>query len=278
MRSQTATSVPRSARSSVNPVIGRPTGARVRFVPGSIALRGGAVAGSIDAVGADVVGFASGDRVAYLGGSIVGVTLVDSERLIGIPRDISDEQAAALLPKGLVARVLVKETHAVGGGETVLVHAAAGLLGSLIVGWAKLLGAAVIATVGSADSRAEALRAGADQVIVFGEEDIPERVFALTGGRGADVVYDGVGEATVDASLASLRRGGELVLYGRGPHDVRDEDKNVTVLRPRLSDHLRAGSIQQGAADLFLAIRSGAFDGVDIADLVTRPAAVALAA
>jgi NADPH2:quinone reductase len=250
----------------------------VRFVPGSIALRGGAVAGTIDAVGSDVVGFAPGDRVAHLGGSIVDVTLVDSENLIGIPRDISDERAAALLPKGLVARVLVKEAHAVGGRETVLVHAAAGLLGSLIVAWAKSLGATVIATVGSADARTQALRAGADQVIVFGEEDIPERVLALTGGRGVDVVYDGVGEATADASLASLRRGGELVLYGRGSREVRDEDQDVNVLRPRLSDHLRAGSIQQGAADLFLAIRSGAFDGVDTAQLVTGPAAVALAA
>lgn len=250
----------------------------MRFVPGSIALRGDAVAGTIDAVGADVVGFAPKDRVAYLGGSIVGVTLVDSENLIGIPRDISEDQAAALLPKGLVARVLVKETHAVGGRETVLVHAAAGLLGSLIVAWAKSLGATVIATVGSAGSRAQALRAGADHVVVFGEEDIPERVLALTGGRGADVVYDGVGEATADASLASLRRGGELVLYGRGSREARDADQDVTVLRPRLSDHLRAGSIQQGAADLFLTIRSGAFDGVDIAHLVTDPAAVALAA
>ncbi|MEO8932021.1 MAG: zinc-binding dehydrogenase [Lacisediminihabitans sp.] len=250
----------------------------MRFVPGSVALRGGAVAGAIDAVGMDVVGFASGDRVAYLGGKINGVTLVDSENLIGIPRDISDEQAAALLPKGLVARVLVKETHAVGGRETVLVHAAAGLLGSLIVGWAKLLGATVIATVGSASSRTRALQAGADHVIVFGDENVSERVLVLTGGRGVDVVYDGVGEATADASLASLRRGGELVLYGRGDRRARDADQEVRVLRPRLSDHLRAGSIQQGAADLFLAIRSGAFDGVDIARLVTDPSAVALAA
>ena len=278
MRSDTAHDPARSARSSAASPIGRPSGAQVRFVPGAIAVRGGAVAGTIDAVGADVVGFASGDRVAYLGGSIAGVTLVDSEKLIGIPRDVSEERAAALLPKGLVARVLVKEAHAVGGRETVLVHAAAGLLGSLIVAWAKSLGATVIATVGSSAARTRALQAGADQVIVFGEEDIPSRVLALTGGRGVDVVYDGVGEATADASLASLRHGGELVLYGHGSRETRDAGRDITVLRPRLSDHLRAGSIQQGAADLFLAIRSGAFDGVDIAGLVSDPAAVALAA
>jgi NADPH2:quinone reductase len=278
MRAHTSHALPRSAISSAKPVIGRPGGSQVRFVPASIALRGGAVAGTIDAVGSDVIGFASGDRVAHLGAGVVGVTLVDSENLIGIPRDISNEQAAALLPKGLVARVLVKETHAVGGREVVLVHAAGGLLGSLIVGWAKSLGATVIATVGSGSSRGQALAAGADEVIVFGEEDIPERVLEITGGRGADVVYDGVGEATTEASLASLRRGGELVLYGRGAREFRDDGRKVTVLRPRLSEHLRAGSIQQGASDLFLAIRSGAFDGVDIAPLVADPAAVALAA
>lgn len=270
----------RTATSQPGTRVGRPTGARVRFVPGAMALGGKAVAGTIDAVGGDVVGFAPGDRVAFLGSDsdIAEVRLLDSENLIGIPRDVTEDQAAALLPEGLVARVLVKEIHAVGGRETVLVHAAAGLLGSLIVAWAKSLGATVIATVGSADSAAAAVRAGADHVIVFGEEDIASRARVLTGGRGVDVVYDGVGGATYTASSASLRRGGELVLYGRAVMASRGDEQAVTVLRPRLSDHLRAGSIQQGAADLFLAIRSGVFDGLDVSRLVTRPAAVALAA
>ncbi|HXD60636.1 MAG TPA: zinc-binding dehydrogenase [Lacisediminihabitans sp.] len=256
----------------------------VRFVPDAVAIGGKAVAGTIDAVGHDVIGFASGDRVASLGAreEIAEVQLLDSENLIGIPRDVSAEQAAALLPQGLVARVLVKEAHAVGGRETVLVHAAAGALGSLVVAWAKSLGATVIATVGSAESRSIAARAGADRVIVFGDEDVAERVREYTDGRGVDVVYDGVGAATWESSLGSLRRGGELVLCGRaaeaqhGAEAARELE--VTILRPRVPEHLRGGSIQQGAADLFLAIRSGVFDGVEVEPLVRHPRSVALAA
>lgn len=252
----------------------------MRFIPGTVARSGKAVAGTIDAVGVDVVGFAPGDRVASLGsaGNIAEVRLLGSENLIGIPRDVSGEQAAALLPQGLVARVLVKETHAVGGGEIVLVHDAAGLLGSLIVAWAKSLGAMVIATVGSAESSDLALLAGADQVIVFGEQDVAARVRDITGGRGVDVVYDGVGNVTRASSLASLRRGGELVLFGHASELGYPEDQDVTILRPRIADHLRAGSIQQGASDLFLAIRSGVFAGVDVSRFVAEASAVALAA
>ena len=258
----------------------RPTGANVRFVPGAVALSGKAVAGVIDAVGADVVGFAAGDRVASLGGgeNIAEVRILESENLIGIPRDVTGEQAAALLPNGLVARVLVKETHAVGGGETVLVHAAAGLLGSLIVAWAKSLGATVIATVGSAESRSAALLAGADRVIVFGDEDVAARVREFTGGRGVDVVYDGVGNATHASSLDSLRRGGDLVLYGHAAVAAHSQEQDVSVLRPRLADHLRAGNIQQGASDLFMAIRSGVFAGVEVSRFVAAASTVALAA
>ncbi|MEO7123759.1 MAG: zinc-binding dehydrogenase [Lacisediminihabitans sp.] len=252
----------------------------MRFIPGSVARSGKAVAGTIDAVGVDVIGFAPGDRVASLGEArnIAEPRLLDSENLIGIPRDVSGEQAAALLPQGLVARVLVKETHAVGGGETVLVHAASGLLGSLIVAWAKSLGATVIATVGSTASAGAAILAGADQVIVFSEEDVAGRVAEITGGRGVDVVYDGVGTATTASSLASLRHGGHLVQYGRAAELPLPQDQDITVLRPRLADHLRAGSIQQGASDLFLAIRSGVFAGVDASRFATDASTVALAA
>lgn len=254
----------------------------VRFAPDAVARGGKAVAGTIDAVGQDVIGFAPGDRVASLGAraDIAEVVLLDSENLIGIPRDVTAEQAAALLPKGLVARVLVKEAHAVGGRETVLVHGAAGTLGSLIVAWAKSLGARVIATVGGPDAVAQAVHAGADEVIVFGADDVSARVRELTAGRGVDVVYDGIGIATRESSLASLRRGGELVLYGAAAlgQTGASGERDVRVLRPRLAEHLRGGSIQQGAADLFLAIRSGVFDGIDVTPLVTEPRAVALAA
>ncbi len=260
--------------------VGRPTGSRVRFIPAVIARNGKAVVGAIDAVGPEVVGFAPGDRVASLGEArnIAEQRILDSANLIGVPRDVSGEQAAALLPQGLVARVLVKESHAVGGGETVLVHGAAGLLGSLIVAWAKSLGAIVIATVGSAESAATAVRAGADRVIAFDEGDVVAQVMEFTGDKGVDVVYDGVGVATRASSLASLRRGGDLVLYGHAVLASRQEEQDVRVLQPRIVEHLRAGSIQQGAADLFLAIRSGVFSGVDVARFVVEASDVALAA
>jgi len=258
----------------------RPTGAGVRFVPAVVARNRKTVVGTIDAVGAEVVGFAPGDRVASLGTTrnIAEQRILDSGNLIGVPRDVSGEQAAALLPQGLVARVLVKEAHAVGGGETVLVHAADGLLGSLIVAWAKSLGATVIGTVGAEAAVETAKHVGADHVIVFSEDDVAAKVHELTGGRGVDVAYDGVGAVTRASSAASLRRGGDLVLFGRESELPFAPDEDITVLRPRMADHLRAGSIQQGASDLFLAIRSGVFSGIDVSRFVTDVASVALAA
>jgi NADPH2:quinone reductase len=251
---------------------GRPGTGQVRVRFGALALGlGGATsaAGTIDSVGVDAIGFVSGDRVAYWGGDAgrIAVRLVDVENLIGIPRGVSDQQAAALLPSGLAARTLVKEVHAVGGNDTVLVHAANTLIGSMTVAWAKALGATVIATVGSASGRDHALKSGADDVIVFGTADVTARVLELTGGRGVDVVYDGVGAATAATSLASLRRDGVLVQFGANPARIDPQDAaatGVSIIRAQLGQHRPGGSIQQGAADVFVAIRSGVFDGLPI--------------
>jgi NADPH2:quinone reductase len=253
--------------------IGRPGAGQVRVRFGALAIGlGGATsaAGTIDAVGPDAIGFVSGDRVAYWGGDSgrIAVRMVDVENLIGIPRGVSDHQAAALLPSGLAARTLVKEVHAVGGKDTVLVHAASTLVGSMTVAWAKALGATVIATVGSASGRDQALKSGADEVIVFGTEDVTARVLELTGGTGVDVVYDGVGAATVATSLASVRRDGVVVQFGLNPPRIDQQEaaaKAVSIIRAQLGQHRPGGSIQQGAADVFVAIRSGVFDGVPIA-------------
>ncbi|MDQ1550278.1 MAG: NADPH:quinone reductase [Microbacteriaceae bacterium] len=277
----TATGMKTTSRDS----IGRPGTGQVRVRFGALAFGlGGATsaAGTIDAVGEDAVGFVSGDRVAYWGGDAgrIAVRLVDVENLIGIPRGVSDQQAAALLPSGLAARTLVKEVNAVGGNDTVLVHAASTLLGSMTVAWAKALGATVIATVGSASGRDQAIKSGADDVIVFGEEDVTARVLEITGDRGIDIVYDGVGAATVATSLASLRRDGVLVQFGANQPRIDPQDaasKGVSILRAQLGQHRPGGSIQQGAADVFVAIRSGVFDGVPIARYPLSDSARALA-
>jgi NADPH2:quinone reductase len=265
--------------------VGRPGIGQVRVRFGALAFGlGGATsaAGTIDAVGLDAIGFVSGDRVAYWGGDAgrIAVRLIDVENLIGIPRGVSDQQAAALLPSGLAARTLVKEVHAVGGNDTVLVHAASTLVGSMTVAWAKALGATVIATVGSASGRDQAARSGADDVIVFGNEDVTARVLEITGGRGVDVVYDGVGPATAATSFASLRRGGVLVQFGANRARIDPQDaaaKDVSIRTAQLGQHRPGGSVQQGAADVFVAIRSGVFDGVQIARYPLAESARAIA-
>jgi NADPH2:quinone reductase len=156
----------------------------------------------------------TGDRVAWVSapGSYAEQVTVDPERAVPIPEDISDEVAAAALLQGITAHYLSTSTHEVEPGENVLVHAAAGGVGLLLTQIVAMRGGRVIATT-STDEKAELARdAGAADVI--GYDGFAERVRELTGGRGADVVYDGVGAATFDGSLASLRPRGDLILYG----------------------------------------------------------------
>jgi NADPH:quinone reductase len=156
----------------------------------------------------------TGDRVAWVStpGSYAEQVAVDAERAVPVPDGISDDLAAAALLQGITAQYLATSTHAVEEGENVVVHAAAGGVGLLLTQIVGMRGGRVIATTSTEEKAALAREAGAAEVIEY--EGFPERVKELTGGTGADVVYDGVGAATFDGSLAALRPRGELVLFG----------------------------------------------------------------
>lgn len=231
-------------------------------------------AGVVEAVGPGVTEFRPGDRVAYCGGSLLPVGAYSevrnfpAERAVRLPDDISFETAAAVMLKGLTAQFLVRRTHRVQPGDTVLIHAAAGGVGLLLVQWAKRLGATVIATAGN-DEKAELVRAhGADHVIVYTRENFTERTRALTNGRGVDVVYDSVGRATFLGSLDSLRPLGLMVSFGNASGKVEPFDigllaqkGSLFLTRPTLFTYIaRREDLLAMAEELFGALRDGWLD------------------
>lgn len=168
-------------------------------------------------VGKNVTNVKPGERVGYATmptGSYAEYRVLSADRLINLPDDISDEIAAAALHKGMTARYLVRKTFPISGGETILVHAAAGATGSILCQWAKYLGATVIGTVGSAAKAEHARKHGCDHVIRYTEEDFATRVREITTGKGVSVVYDSVGKDTFFKSLECLDPLGMMVLYG----------------------------------------------------------------
>ena len=183
-------------------------------------ILGGEAAGVVEAVGEAVTGVKPGDRVAYAAGgpayppgAYAEARNFPADRLIPLPEEIDDETAAGLVTKGLTAQYLLHGSYPVSPGQTILVHAAAGGVGSLLVQWASALGCRVIGVVGSEAKAAMAREAGAAHVLL-GSEDIAGRVRRLTAGEGVPVVYDSVGRDTFEASLASLRPNGTLVAFG----------------------------------------------------------------
>jgi NADPH2:quinone reductase len=183
-------------------------------LPGPIGSEAVAV---IEALGEGIEGFSVGDRVGCFGptrGAYADVWNVPVTEILSVPDDIDDHTAAAILLKGGTTEFLVERCARVQPGQTVLVHAAAGGVGHLLVGWLKAIGATVIGTVGS-EAKAQAARAaGADHVILNRQEDVAARVREITGGEGVPVVLDGVGAATWDASLKSASRRGLVVSFG----------------------------------------------------------------
>ncbi|MFL5799665.1 MAG: quinone oxidoreductase family protein [Actinomycetota bacterium] len=171
-------------------------------------------AGTVHEVGAAVEGIAPGDRVAWVAapGSYAEFVSVEAQKAIPVPGGVSDEEAAAVLLQGVTAHYLALSAYPVVEGDTVLVHAAAGGVGHLLTQVVKLRGGAVIATASTEEKAAFVRQSGADHVI--GYEDVASRVKELTGGKGVGAVFDGVGRATFDDSLASLRPRGVMVLYG----------------------------------------------------------------
>ncbi|HSD39787.1 MAG TPA: quinone oxidoreductase [Rhodocyclaceae bacterium] len=211
---------------------------------------GNEAAGVIEALGAGVGGFAIGDRVSYTGfvntlGAYSTARNLATSPLIRLPAGISTETAAASTMRGLTASYLLRRLHPFAGNETILLHAAAGGLGLILSQWAKLLGLRVIGTVSSAAKAEVALTHGCDAVIDYSREDVAARVRELTGGEGVAVVFDGVGAATFQASLDSLRRRGLLVCVGTASGLIPPFDPQILarkgslfLTRPALADYI----------------------------------------
>jgi len=181
--------------------------------PGPIGLE---AAGFVETVGDEVTAFIGGDRVAYYTspGAYAEKRLIKADEIFRLPDDITFEQAASVMIKGLTACMLLKHSHSVKPGEVVLIHAMTGGVGSLLSAWARHLGATVIGTVGSEMKKQLAFQRGFEHVVDLQTEDFSKVVSAITGGKGIDVVYDGVGLATFDKSVALVKPGGSAVLYG----------------------------------------------------------------
>jgi NADPH2:quinone reductase len=190
------------------------------FIPGQEG------AGLVTAVGEQAKLVKVGDHVAWSGvlGSYAEFVVSPEELLVPVPAAISDEEAAAAMVHGLTAHYLVNDAHKLKSGETALVHAAAGGVGLLLVQMARAIGARVIGTVSSEEKAQRAREAGADEVIVFTRQDFEPEVKRLTGGKGVEVVYDGVGKATFEKNLNVMRLRGMLVLYGMSSGSVLPVD------------------------------------------------------
>ena len=224
-------------------------------------------AGVVEALGEGVTRFQIGDRVAYNGtmGAYAEAALVPADRAVKVPGDVSLELAAAALLKGMTAEFLVRRCFHVKQSDIVLVHAAAGGVGQILVQWCKALGATVIATVGSEAKAAIARDLGADHVIDYSHEDVAARVGEITSGQGVAVVYDGVGKDTWTASLKSLARRGVLVTFGNASGPVPPfaplelSAKSAFVTRPRLFDYIvTTEELDESAQALFEVMSSGA--------------------
>ncbi|MCH7935840.1 MAG: quinone oxidoreductase [Proteobacteria bacterium] len=195
-------------------------------------------AGVIEEAGADVEGFAVGDRVAYaMGlGSYTEERVWGTDRLVKLPDNIDDQTAAAMMLQGMTAYYLLNRTYRVKPGDTILFYAAAGGVGLIACQWAKHLGAIVIGCVGS-EEKAELARAnGCDHSILYRDENVPERVKEITGGEGVPVVYDSIGKDTFEDSLDCLRPFGLMVSFGSASGPV--DPFNIASLGPKGSLHI----------------------------------------
>jgi NADPH2:quinone reductase len=192
-------------------------------LPAMPATLGMEAAGVVEELGASVTALKAGDRVAYASpppGSYAEARVMPADRLVKLPTAIDDRQAAAMMLQGLTVQYLIRRTHRVEAGETVLFHAAAGGVGLIACQWLKHLGATVIGTVGSQE-KAELARAhGCTHTINYRDEDFVERVKDLTAGEGVPVVYDSVGKDTFEGSLACLRPCGLMVTFGNASGPV----------------------------------------------------------
>ncbi len=192
-------------------------------LPALPAIPGMEGAGVVEAVGEQVENVVEGDRVAYAGvppGAYAQVRCIPAHRLIKMPDDISFETAAAMMLKGMTARYLIRGCYPVSSGDTILIHAASGGVGSIVSQWAHDIGATVIGTVGSAEKAKKARSNGCDHPILYAQEDFVENVREITNGRGVNVVYDSVGQTTFMKSLECLQALGTMVTFGQSSGSV----------------------------------------------------------
>ncbi|HXY49624.1 MAG TPA: quinone oxidoreductase [Terriglobales bacterium] len=224
-------------------------------------------AGTVDAVGSEVKSYKPGDRVAYCGllGSYAEFQAVPGDRLVRIPPDVGDRQAAAALLQGMTAHYLSHDTFPLKQGDTALVHAAAGGVGLLLVQMAHDIGARVIATVSTEEKAKLARQAGADEIICYTQQDFETETRRLTIGRGVDVVYDSVGRTTFEKGLNVLRPRGYMVLFGGSsgavpPFDLiqLSQKGSLFVTRPTLGHYTATPEeLEQRARAVFAMIAAG---------------------
>ena len=226
-------------------------------------------AGTVEEVGAGVGDFAPGDRVAYASpppGAYAEERLMPADRLVALPDEISDRQAAAMMLQGMTAEYLIRRTYRVEPGDTVLFHAAAGGVGLIACQWLNHLGATVIGTVGSVEKAALAKAHGCHHTINYREEDFAARVKEITDGTGVPVVYDSIGQATFEASLDCLRPRGVMVSYGNasGPvtafnPGILAQKGSLYLTRPTLFTYTASRADLLATAEaLFDVVRAGA--------------------
>lgn len=187
-------------------------------------------AGEVVAVGSGVTTFKVGDRVAYAGplGGYAEIRNLPAAVAVSLPANVSYELAAASMLKGLTAQYLLRQTYRVKKGDTILVHAAAGGVGTILCQWGKALGATVIGTVGSQAKAEIAQKNGADHTILYRDEDFAKRVAEITDGAKCQVVYDGIGKATFPASLDCLAPLGMFASFGSASGQI--EAFNINIL------------------------------------------------
>ena len=205
------------------------------------------IAGTIAALGSEVQGWQVGDRVATTSaiGGYAELALVPSDKLVAVPANVALTVAAALMLQGMTAHYLAYSTFPLSADKTCLIHAAAGGVGLLLTQIAKRCGARVIGTVSTEEKAALARAAGADEVIIYTEEDFSAKTRSLTDGSGVDVAYDSVGKSTWEGSLNALRPRGMLILFGNASGPVPPLDPlllsskgSIFVTRPTLAHHI----------------------------------------
>jgi NADPH2:quinone reductase len=224
-------------------------------------------AGVVEAVGEGVTNVKKGDRVAYAGpiGGYAEERLIDADRVVKLPKDISTEQAAAMMLQGMTAQMLLRSVFPVAKGDTILVHAAAGGVGLIMCQWAAALGATVIGTVGTEEKAELAKAHGCAHPIVYSKQDFVAEVDRITGGEKLPVVYDSVGRDTFMRSLDCLKVRGLMVSFGNasGPVEpfsplVLSQKGSLYLTRPTLFHYVASREqLENSAKELFEVVAKG---------------------